>query len=277
MRVSLGGDRHLQVRVAPHSDPSGHPAAPVLLLHGFMGSRHGWPEAVVASLSQDAPVIAPDLPGHGESDSPPLPERYAIERVVADLIVLLDRLDVERAHVVGYSMGGRLGLALALAHPDRVERIVLESTSPGLASEADRAARCVADEALAHRLERESFESFVDDWMALPLFESQRSLGEAWHHAERARRLDADPNALAACLRGMGTGSQPSYWHDLGAVRRPALLLTGGLDEKFGGIANRMVDLLPDARWVEVASAGHRVHAERPQAWLDHVRPFVLD
>lgn len=250
-------------------------ATPVLLLHGFMGSSRSWPEPLVAALAQDRTVIAPDLPGHGSSDASALPDRYDIVRVAGDLASLLDHLAVERAHVVGYSMGGRLALAFALTHPARVRRLVLESASPGLASDSERSARRLADDALSDRLTTEPFEAFIDDWMALPLFESQKALGSDWLDVERTRRLKGDPTALAACLRGMGTGTQPSYWPTLAALEPPTLLLTGDLDEKFCGIARQMAELSTVARSTTVPGAGHRVHAERPEAWLDHVSDFL--
>jgi pimeloyl-ACP methyl ester carboxylesterase len=117
--------------------------------------------------------------------------------------------------------------------------------------------------------------SFVDDWMALPLFESQRRLPEAVLRRERERRLRADPAGLAGSLRGFGTGAQPSLWERLEDVRAPALLLTGDLDPKFEALADRMADRMPAAARATVPGAGHAVHLERPDAWLARVRAFL--
>lgn len=219
--------------------------------------------------------MAVDLPGHGSSDASQDPGRYRIERVVDDLVAVLDELGASEANWVGYSMGGRIALAAAVLCPERVHRLVLESASPGLETEAERQARRAADEALASRLVNEDFEDFVRDWMAKPLFASQAQLGSDWSDSERSRRLRHDPIALAACLRGLGTGSQPSFWEPLANVSRPTLLITGALDPKFMAVGRRMAELLPDAQLAEFDNTGHAVHAEDPVAWTAWIKRFL--
>src|SRR5262245_42343701 len=102
---------------------------PLLLLHGFTGSAATW-LSLIGALPPHTGAIVPDLIGHGRSDSPPAAERYRMECCVADLLALLDALEVERADVLGYSMGGRVALQLAAAAPERVGALVLESSSP---------------------------------------------------------------------------------------------------------------------------------------------------
>src|SRR5689334_14583758 len=108
--------------------------APLLLLHGFTGSSATWAPHVAA---WPARTIAVDLPGHGKTDAPADADLYCMEATVADLVALLDRLGVARAHVLGYSMGGRVALHLAAANPERVATLILESASPGLAGQAE--------------------------------------------------------------------------------------------------------------------------------------------
>lgn len=265
---------------------SGATAFPVLLLHGFTGSAEAWGQELLAKLAATGRrVVAVDLLGHGGSDVPAEPPRYAMERQLDDLEEVLDALRLERAAWVGYSMGARLALGGAVRRPRRVAALVLESGSPGLALEDDRRARRAADEALAARLEglgakgadAEGMARFVDDWMAQPLFETQRGLPEELRRRERARRLEADPRGLAGTLRGLGTGSQPSLWERLGEVEVPVLLLTGRLDEKFEAIADRMAARLPAAVRASIPDAGHAVHLERPRAWLERVSGFLAE
>src|SRR5690606_4372959 len=194
---------------------------PLLLLHGFTGAADSWPDRTLAGLSRTHRVIAPDLPGHGRSDAPPDPARYALPRVVDDLAYLLGELGAASATWVGYSMGGRIALGAAVLAPERVERLVLEGASPGLADEEERRTRRAQDEALARRLESEGIRAFVDHWESLPIFASQQRLPAPTQEAQRTRRLRSDPLGLAACLRGLGTGSQPSFWERLGEVRAP--------------------------------------------------------
>lgn len=172
-------------------------------------------------------------------------------------------------------MGGRLALAYAARNPERVRSLVLESASPGLETESERADRRKADEALAWRIEADGVEAFVAHWEALPLFESHAALPDSVRAIQREIRLANHPASLAAALRGLGTGALPSCWGPLAVLGVPVLLLVGALDRKFVEIGRRMAALLLDAELREVADAGHTLHLERPEAWLDAVVPFL--
>src|SRR5690606_30531101 len=128
------------------------------------------------------------------------------------------------------------------------ERLVLESASPGLAGEDERAARREADEELARGLERHGIRPFVERWEALPLFATQARLDAGTLERQRRQRLAHDPDALAAALRGLGTGSLPSLWHEIERVRMPTLLLVGERDARYRELAERMAHKLPAAR-----------------------------
>jgi 2-succinyl-6-hydroxy-2,4-cyclohexadiene-1-carboxylate synthase len=245
------------------------------LLHGFTGSADNWHPQVEA-FSTHFQTVAVDLPGHGLSDSPADPERYGMVHCAADLAAVLDQLGLERASVLGYSMGGRVALHLAMAHPGRVQALVLESASPGLADPVERAARVRDDEALAHSLERDGLEAFVDRWERLPLFASQRRLPRAIRAGQRAQRLRNNPAGLANSLRGAGTGAQPALWDRLPKLRTRTLLLAGELDLKFVGLARQMAERLPRARLEIVPDAGHAVHLERPHEFAQRVLAFLL-
>ncbi|MCS7072790.1 MAG: alpha/beta fold hydrolase, partial [Anaerolinea sp.] len=142
----------------------------VVLLHGFTGSSEMWQRLSARLVSAGWRVIAPDLPGHGETRGSYEPGRYRIERAAADVIALVSRLGVDSCALLGYSMGGRLALYTALTYPGHIQALILESASPGLASAAEREARRAADEALANRIEREGLDAFVRYWEELPLF-----------------------------------------------------------------------------------------------------------
>lgn len=219
-----------------------------------------------------------DLPGHGSTPDPP-PD-YDVARLADDLGRVLDREGLRWAAWMGYSMGGRMALAAAVLRPRRVERLILESASPGLAGRDARMRRRRSDEELARRLLEgdrlgADLESFVDDWMALPLFASQRKLPDEVLDRERRRRLRNRPSGLAAALRTLGTGAQPSFWDRLDEVECPTLLLAGEEDEKYVGLGREMAAALPDARLRVVRRAGHTVHLERPTRWLQVVRGFL--
>lgn len=247
---------------------------PLLLLHGFTGQTENW-ASIVQALRETHRLIALDLPGHGRSDAPSDPSPYAMPAVARDVKALLDHLDIVRAHLLGYSMGGRLALYLALHDPQRWHSLILESASPGLPTAREGRARVQQDEALAAFIQEHGIEPFVRRWEALPLFASQQNLPPAVRMAHRAARLRNRPTGLANSLRGMGTGTQPSLWDQLSALDMPVLLITGNLDQKFVNIARQMVARLPRARLEIVPHAGHTVHLERPQDYSDIVARWL--
>lgn len=239
----------------------------VVLVHGFMGSAVAWGD-LPDRLARRCRVVVPELPGHGGSDAPHDPAVYAVPRLAAMLGRLAHHVDAADAVWLGYSMGGRILLGAVAEGVLSPRHLILESASPGLATAAERSERRRLDEVRAASLEGGGIEAFVDGWLTLPLFATQRRLPADVRERERARRLAADPRALAACLRGGGTGSQPSYWSDLGTLPVPTLLVTGALDEKFRRLAAEMAVRLPRGRSWAVEGAGHAVHLEAPDAWL---------
>lgn len=248
---------------------------PLLLLHGFTGSAAGWAQHAVA-FARQARVIAVDLLGHGLSEVPETPARYTVEHGVQDLLALLDRLDVQSADLLGYSMGGRLALRLAIVAPERCGRLVLESASPGIADPLERAARVVSDEALAASIERAGLGVFVEQWERQPLFASQSSLPAEVRAGLRAERLRNSPRGLASNLRGMGTGRQEPLWDKLQAIRAPTLIIVGQLDDRYRQLGAAMEMVISSARLAIVPHAGHAVHLEQPAAFQQLVTGFLF-
>lgn len=244
----------------------------VVFLHGFTGSTKSW-HPIIEGL-EDAKIVLIDLIGHGQTDSPEATESYSMERQLEDLDALFERLNLERLTLVGYSMGGRTALAYACRSPKRIKVLVLESASPGLASEAERQERRKRDEELAERIVAGGIENFVDRWENIPLFDSQKSLPDSVKRAVRQERLSQNPIGLANSLRGMGTGAQASYWDRLTELDMPVLLVTGQQDVKFGAIAAEMSERLPDAVHKTI-EAGHAIHVEKPVEFATIVREYL--
>ena len=249
----------------------------LLALHGFTGSGRTW-DALATALAPDVEVVAPDLPGHG-ANLPDDEAAYALDRTAGDLWEMLDRRGVARAHVLGYSMGGRVALRVALARPERVRSLVLVSASPGIAGDAARAARVASDRALAADVERDGVPAFVDRWERLPLWESQRALPaavrDALRDALRAERLRCDARGLARSLRFAGAGVDAPLHDRLASLHVPTLVIAGALDAKYAAIAGELARLMPDARAEIVGGAGHAVHLERPAELARMVGAFV--
>jgi 2-succinyl-6-hydroxy-2,4-cyclohexadiene-1-carboxylate synthase len=229
-------------------------APTLVLLHGFTHTGASW-EPVRSELGERYRAIAPDLRGHGAASSR---EPVTLEAALGDI----DSLAPERFALVGYSMGGRLALHFALAHPDRVERLVLIGASPGIADQGEREARLRADEELAEEIERSSIEEFAARWEATPLLAGQP---ESVLRAAREDRLRNEPAALARALRGLGTAALPSLWDRLGELTMPTVLVVGERDAKFRAVAAEMAGQIPGATAEVVPGAGHAVHLEAPR------------
>lgn len=247
---------------------------PLVLLHGFTGRSASW-SRVGHDLAGRHRLIAVDLIGHGASSAPRDPSRYGFEHALDDLAEVIHQLGLPRAAWLGYSMGGRLALGLALRHPNRVSSLVLESASPGIQDEGERLQRSAADESLARRIEEIGVEAFVGEWERLPMWESQRTLPDEVLHHQRDLRLRNSVTGLANSLRGMGQGAQPSYWDRLAEIQAPVLLIAGSRDRKYASLAGQMGIKIPDATLSVVPEAGHAVHLERPQQFTAAVRDFL--
>lgn len=246
----------------------------IVLLHGFTGSTSTWQETIHA-LASDYYVVAVDLIGHGQTEAPLEPQRYHMEEQLADLREVLMRLSIVRPLLCGYSMGGRVALAYATTYPDEVAGVVLESSSPGLRSMEERCQRRQADAQLAEWMERDGIEKFVDFWQAIPLFHSQRKVSDERRLALRQERLSQQVSGLANSLRGIGTGSQPSYWGMLDQLTCPVLLVTGSEDPKFVEIAREMMKYLPNVKHQTINEAGHAIHVEKPRQFATMIKSYL--
>jgi 2-succinyl-6-hydroxy-2,4-cyclohexadiene-1-carboxylate synthase len=242
----------------------------VVLIHGFTQNAACWPGVADAlatggdGAAGAAPreVLAVDAPGHGGRAG-----------AAAGLWEAADLLATEGgpADYLGYSMGGRVALHLALAHPELVRHLILVSATPGIEDPGERAARRAADEALADELERSGdVDGFLDRWLAGPLFATLPP-DRAGRDARRANTAAG----LASSLRLCGTGAQDDLWPRLPEITAPVLLIAGSADTKFAGIAERMAVALPHARLALIPGAGHAAHLEQPERFVALVSRFM--
>ncbi|MDH4156645.1 MAG: 2-succinyl-6-hydroxy-2,4-cyclohexadiene-1-carboxylate synthase [candidate division Zixibacteria bacterium] len=249
----------------------GRPA--LLFLHGFLGSSRDW-HSIAAKMSDKFFCIVPDLPGHGKSIEGVPDVGYRMENCAESIVELLDFLQIGTCRAAAYSMGGRLALYMVVRYPERFERVVIESASPGLEGEQERRERLARDRRLAERLRCEPLDAFLAEWYGQPLFDSLRS---DRHRFEEllARRFENDPVGLALSLEYMGTGAQPSLWEELNRIRMPLLLIAGEKDSKFVQTAQRMATRLPAATVGIVSGAGHNVHFEKTDEYIKLIRLFL--
>lgn len=252
--------------------PADGPA--VLWLHGFMGCAEDW-LPILEGLGDGCRHLAVDLPGHGGSDTAPGRD---FDRLADALAALATDAAPPPWTIAGYSMGGRIALYTALRYPSLFTRVILESATPGIEDADARAARVASDEALAQKLERGGFAAFLAWWYAQPLFATLHRHPGAVDRLIADRLARCEPTRLAAALRRLGAGRQPSLWGALGTAHAAALLITGGEDAKFTGIARRMAagwGAPEKVRWVRVPGAGHNVHLEARADYIEAVRAFL--
>lgn len=200
-------------------------------------------------------AIAPDLPGHGPEPHLPATMGEAVERVV-DVAGGVEVL-------VGYSMGGRIALRAA-SHLADLQALVVISAGQGIPDER-LGERRLADDRLAEHVESTPLESFVDEWMALPMFAGLRALDEARWVADRAMRLEGTSGGLAASLRGMGQGVVGRVPDDVVAGLDVELhAMAGALDPAYVGAAGQLVATASSGHLHIHPRAGHAVVGEDP-------------
>ena len=217
-------------------DPGDTESPPIVLVHGFASSRannweaRGWYDTL---LEAGRRVIALDCRGHGESETPHDPAAYETDVLAADVVRLLDNLEIERADLLGYSMGGRIGLEALYRHPERFNAAVLAGIGSTTLEPSDVGDR-IADGLLA-----------VDpDDVSDPVGKRFRLFAET---------TDNDLEAIAACARAR---TPPADWEQVGEISRPVLVVAGEQDDLVGD-PTELADGLPNGEAVVVPDADH--------------------
>jgi len=250
---------------------------PILFLHGFMGNCHEFDETI-KFLADEFYCLTIDLPGHGKTQVFGDDECYTMASTAQALINLLDNLKIAQCFLVGYSMGGRLALYLNLHFPQRFSKVILESASPGLITEAEGLQRVKSDEQIARKLtrcvEEGDFRAFLLNWYNQPIFGYIKNHPDFEGMIES--RLQNNPLELAKSLRFMGTGCQPSLWEKLEENTNPLLLLVGEYDEKFIVINREMVNICEFTQLKIINNSGHNIHLENTFAFVQNLRKFLI-
>ncbi len=246
----------------------------LLLLHGFMGGGQVFAH-LIKQLSEFCNPITIDLLGHGSTEGTSSSERYKPEYQLNDLHSIIKELETTNLFLHGYSMGGRLALRFALRYPNLISGLILESSNYGIEDPQQKEDRIQVDEQRAKAIEQD-FDRFLNEWQKLPLFKNDINVPEElrFQYDEVQRRQN--PAYLASSLRGFGTAAMPSVKEELEQLTIPVLLLAGELDKKYRQILGEMESKISSCRFHIIKDAGHRIHLENPQAFLDHLKAFVL-
>lgn len=240
--------------VCIHYEVSG--SGPLVLLgHGYGATAAMWTQQLDA-LSDRFRVLAFDMRGHGESDSPDDPALYSEAHVVADMAALLDAEGAATAVIGGLSLGGYMSLAFQQAHPSRTRALMLFDTGPGYRSDAARADWNRFAERQAAKYEAKGLD-------ALP------------RGSETAIARHRSADGLAKAARGMLAQVDAHVIDGLPAIDVPTLVLVGGRDEGYFAATDYMVRKIPGARKVVIEDAGHAANLDQPERFNAAVSEFL--
>jgi len=256
-----------------HYYSAGNPGDPALIFfHGFMGSGSDWLN-IINHFSKDYYCIAPDLPGHGKTILS-LPEHRLEWGDLGKIFYeFIGSISEERITGTGYSMGGRLMLYLAVSFPSLFNGLIIESASPGLKTASERQERFHHDQTLADTLEQSGIGSFLKDWYQQPLFLSL-SKHPSFNNLLKQREKESSFQ-LAAALRLMSIGRQPSLWPGLKKIKVPLLLLAGEADAKYSTLLTSIKKRCPGSQLKIIKNAGHNTHLENPLVFLEYMSNFL--
>lgn len=248
--------------VAVHAVVTGRETGPVVVLSNSLGSTHRMWDAQLAELEQRFRVVRYDTRGHGETPVPAGP--YTIDELADDVVALLDRLGVERAHLVGLSLGGMTAMRVAARNPERVDRLAVLCTAAQLPPAQAWVERAVAVRASGSRAVAASV---VQRWFTpeyLVTHPDARAASEAMVAATPAEGYAGCCEVIAALdLRD-----------DLASIAAPTLAIAGAEDpatppEKLNEIASGV----KDGRLLVVPHAAHLANSEQP----DLVTPALIE
>jgi len=245
---------------------------PLLFLHGFMGDCQEF-DPILPYFWDDFYCLTIDLPGHGQTEVTGDDSHYGMEKTAIALIDFLDHFQLSKIGLIGYSMGGRLALYLALHFPEKFSHLILESASPGLQSAIARKKRIEYDSQWIEKLKHENFSDVLSEWYQQSLFNSLRKLSD--FPDLFARRLNNSPEKLAKSLQYLGTGQQMSLWEKLPQGSVPLLLLVGGQDHKFVAINEKIAVDYPQAQLEIFSHCGHNLHLEDNSNFALALRQFL--
>ncbi len=245
----------------------------IVFLHGFMGSGQDW-DFIINHLSDQYLCITVDLPGHGKSADCQL-EYYNFDNTAEQIKLILTENSIEKANLAGYSMGGRIGLFFVFKYPDIINKLVLESASPGLVSENEKIDRIKQDVLAANKILKGNFEGFLRYWYSMELF---GNLSKTDKFEELIKnRLKNNREGLANSLNYMGTGKMSNFREKISGINFPVLYLAGGLDEKYKAIAHEMTELSKNVSPKIFENCGHNVHYEEQDEFLKELKDFLKE
>jgi 2-succinyl-6-hydroxy-2,4-cyclohexadiene-1-carboxylate synthase len=246
----------------------------ILFLHGFTGSANDWQDAA-QKIDKRFNKIALDLIGHGKSSSPTSVNYYMGDSLSNQIEQVINHLRLKEVVICGYSMGGRVALNFAVAKPELVKGLILESASPGIKNQKEKEERKKSDEELAAYIGNNSLEDFAVMWLDQELFGTLRRFSNDRLKRIREEKAKNSKIGLANSLLGFGTGVMPFLAPELSKLKFPTFLITGGLDDKFTQINQNLKKLSSTIKHKIISTSGHNTHLEEPKKFIDAVNGFL--
>lgn len=246
----------------------------ILFLHGFTGCAEDW-YPVFEQLPDKYNLFALDLIGHGKSDAPADVSLYSTESIVTQIKFVKDHLTPNKIFVVGYSMGGRAALSFAIAHPEDIKGIILESSTAGIKNEDERKKRYEEDLKLAGFIETHSLDEFIEMWTDQELFNTLRRFSNDKLKKMKKKKAAGSKIGYANMLKGFSTGIMPPLHDKLKKFTTKSLLISGDLDTKFTGINARLSKRFFKAKHKIVRNSGHNTHLEEQKRFIEIVVNYL--
>lgn len=247
----------------------------LFVLHGFSGSFRDF----LFLCNRDLPIniVFIDMIGHGESDSPNLLSFYKQEQIVIQLDKFIDYFNFKSKYLFGYSMGGRAALSYSVNFQNKINGLILESSTPGILSKKEANKRIFEDKELAEFILSNSIDKFVERWLSLPLFDSLKSLPHEKLSSHKSLKYLNNKIGLSNCLLGFGTGAMKNLWKEIETLNLPVLLFVGEYDDKFKKINIEANKLMPNSKLKVISNAKHIPHLENENEFIIEIKEFLTN
>ena len=238
---------------------------PYFFIHGFTGSSESW-NNVISML--DSPYIAIDVVGHGKSSFLDFRDQYSVEDWCYEIYLLLQKINIKKINLCGYSLGGRLSIAFAKKYPDLINSLVLESCSLGIET-IDEKEKKYSDDLLDIEKIKNNYKNFIKEWEEKSLFKTQKINNKKEWNSQKEIRKNHNNAQLAKSLEVFSQGNMRYYKNEYIDFNFPISIINGSHDNKYVKIGKKIAYLNRNAKQYIVNNSGHNTHLEQPELFLD--------
>lgn len=249
----------------------------LIFLHGFMGSLKDW-DSIIRRLEKESDLSFKigrvDLPGHGKSDRFDFSKYPDFDTIIEIIYNTIINQGFQNPTLIGYSLGGRVALSLALKFPHFCHSLIIESSSPGITCEQAKLRRLKQDEILFREVleKAQSFHDFLNEWYSKDLFFNLNTSG---FKETLKRRLANNPEILQKSIKALSVGNMPSLWDKLKDVTIPILYLSGEKDKKYQEIARKIETNNRSISFKTVTNAGHNTHVQNEDCYFQFIMETI--